>query len=182
MSSAYSNSPHFSTQGAWSLFLVFVGASGLGKSTSFRASAPSRGFIFQAQARHPVAAAQIGPEAAHLLHDSKKVRASESPSPMPRARPGARSYRQGGVGPPAVLQFRHVARLEFFWKLGRMRRGAGPRSSTAISADAAERPMDVRGQHNIDPAQPKGFPGTAVNYNFRRSSAKARLLLCITAN
>jgi hypothetical protein len=50
---------------------VFVGASGLGRSTVFRASAPSRGFIFRAQALRPVAAAQIGPEAAHLLHNPK---------------------------------------------------------------------------------------------------------------
>src|SRR5882672_5770324 len=37
-------------------------------------------------------------------------------------------------------------------------------------------------QSNIGLVSAEGFQGTAVNYNFRRASAKARLLLCITQN
>jgi len=50
MSSAYSNSPHYSTLG-----LRFFGGSALRKSIIFP-QVLSRGFIFQAQALHPVAA------------------------------------------------------------------------------------------------------------------------------
>jgi len=136
MSSAYSNSPHYSTLGSF----VFVGAAALGGSTVFRASAPSRGFIFQAQALHPVAAAQIGPKAARLLQDPKmSVPGMTSTNGTGEAR--RTSYRLRCAGPLPVLQSQNVVRLEFSGSFGLMQRGSGLRSSKANLRDAAERPM-----------------------------------------
>jgi hypothetical protein len=118
---------------------VFVGAAALGGSTVFRASAPSRGFIFRAQALRPVAAAQTGPEAAHLLHNPKmSVPGMTSTDGTGEAR--RTSYRLRCAGPLPVLQSQNVVRLEFSGSFGLMQRGSGLRSSKAISGDAAERP------------------------------------------
>ena len=57
----------------WGSF-VLVGAAALGGSTVFRASAPSRGFIFQAQVLHPVVAANRGKSGTSIAQ-SENVRA-----------------------------------------------------------------------------------------------------------
>ena len=164
MSSAYSNSPHYSTLAsseccrARVLWKLWADATRLrapkqqsirilpiirpwrasfllerppwGGSTVFRASAPSRGFIFQAQALHPVAAAQIGPKAARLLHDPKmSVPGMTSTDGTGEAR--RTSYRLRCAGPLPVLQSPNVVRLEFSGSFGLMQRGSGLRSSKA---------------------------------------------------
>jgi hypothetical protein len=118
---------------------VFVGASALGGSTVFRASAPSRRFIFQGQALHLVAAAQIGPKAARLLHNPKmSVPGITSTDGTGEAR--RTSYRPRCAGPFPVLQSQNVVRLEFSGSFGLMQRGSGLPSIKAISGDAAEPP------------------------------------------
>jgi hypothetical protein len=103
------------------------------------ASMLSRGFILQVQAPHPVAAEPD--QKRHAYGTIRKVRAwnlqrwhGRRPAHLPPA---------SCAGPPARFpQFRYVVRLEFSGSFGPMQRGAEPRSSKAISADAAERPMD----------------------------------------
>src|SRR6266436_1376807 len=73
------------------------------------ASMLSRGFIFQAQALHPVRCG-IGPEPARLLHNPKGP--CLEPAAMARAEPGA-PHAGHAPGSLPVLQLRYVVRLEF---------------------------------------------------------------------
>lgn len=102
------------------------------------ASMLSRGFILQAQALHPVAAEPDRKR--HAYGTTKRSVPGTCSDGTGEAR--RTSYRPAATGPCPFPQFRYVVRLEFSGCFGPMRRGAGPRSSKAISADAAERPMD----------------------------------------
>jgi hypothetical protein len=88
----------------------------LGRSTVFRASAPS-------------------------IARSENVRAwNDSSNGTGEAR--RTSYRLRCAGPLPVLQSPNVVGLEFSGSFGLMQRGSGLRSSKAIFVDAAERPME----------------------------------------
>src|ERR1700704_3281309 len=53
---------------------------------------------------------------------------------------------------------------------------------TSCPHTLASRPASLNTTDNIGLAPSKGFQRTDVNYNFRRCSAKARLMLCMTQN
>jgi len=142
MSSAYSNSPHYSTLG-----LCFVGVSALHKSIIF----PQACFPAVSFSRRN-GCGGIGPEPARLLHNPKGPgTCSDGTSEARRT-----SYRPGAPGSLPVLQLRYVVRLEFSGSFGPMQRSAEPRFRGApnwivhnTNHWAAVRPNMIRGKIRV---------------------------------
>ena len=118
MSSAYSNSPHYSTLG-----LCFVGVSALHKSIIF----PQACFPAVSFSRRRLCIRSLP----NRTRTGTPVAQSERSVPgtcSDRTSEARRtSYRPGAPGCLPVSQLRHVVRLEFSGSFGPMQRGAEPR-------------------------------------------------------
>jgi hypothetical protein len=118
MSSAYSNSPHYSTLG-----LRFVGASALRKSIIFpQACFPAVSF---SRRRLCIRSQRNRTRSGTPIAQSERSVPGTSSDGTGEAR--RTSYRPGAPGSLPVLQLRYVVRLEFSGSFGPMQRGAEPR-------------------------------------------------------
>jgi len=115
MSSAYSNSPHYSRLG-----LRFVGGSALRKSIIFPQACFPAVFIFQAQRSRRNRTRTGTP----IAQSERSVPGTCSDGTSEARRT---SYRPGAPGSLPVPQLRYVVRLEFSGSFGPMQRSAEPR-------------------------------------------------------
>jgi hypothetical protein len=158
MSSAYSNSPHYSTLG-----LRFVGASALRKSIIFPQACFPAVFIFQAQALHPVAAESE--QKRHAYCTIRKVRAWNLQ--RWRGRGPAHLIPARCAGHPARSAASVCSQARILWKLwadATWRRAPMPRSARWIVHNTnhwgAVRPNMIPGKikgSDFDPSCQVGF-------------------------